>query len=303
MSYFQHAHSPYPLEDTEGRVPYDMLVDFSLTVTPSVYAEGVQLTSMKVTAAFAFIAFETDSGAVAHVFVEAPQSGRIYRLESQRGEGWVMFGPGIRKDFELAPGAFVNADPKALIVEAADALGFNLVINGETYDMPQTLSLVCDGFTQNRVEPLRDLDSGIAVAINVSRDDSVIDETLLTRGLVSGGNPPITRVGSATPDAAGNIDIRVTVADTLEGGTGEVINVPCDNVNVVAFILKTLGIPGCVPSDLLDQLTFSDCGGGLQYELPFDKYLEQFKEDETPCGPEALECESSLGTEDPPIIP
>lgn len=300
MSYLEHTFSPYPLDDAEGRVPYDILTDLSLTVGSDVFAEDVYLTSLKVTSSFAFIAFETSTGAVAHAFVEAPVSGRIYRLEAQRGEGWVMFGPGIRKAFELPNGVSVPIDPKGLIVNEPVTAGYTLEVNGRSYPMPPTLTLVCDGFAQNRVEALRDLDSGAAPAINISRDDSVIDETLLTSGLLSGGNPPIRRVGPATPDADGNIDIRVTLEQGLidAGGTSGVIAVPCTNTDVVGFILWTLGVRGCVPSNLLDQLNFSDCGSGVQFELPFDRLLEKFQDEDTPCGPEAPECESSLGTEE-----
>ncbi len=298
MSYFEHAHSPYPLVDEEGRVPYDLLVDFALTVGPSLFEAGVWLTTIKSTPAYTFVAFESDSGAVAHAFVETPIPGRIYRLESQLAEGWVMFGPGVRKSFELANGIKIDADPKCMIVEANDAVGFNLQVNGRSFPMPPTLTLVADGFTQSRVEPDRDLSTGVAPALNVSRNDAVIDETLLTRGLVAGGNPPITRVGDATPDINGNINVRVTVEPTIDGGTGEVIIVPTDNEDVVALIMKSQNVLGCTPSNLLDQLRFSDCGEGVQYQLPFDTLLQQFQGDDTPCGPVAPECDSSLTTEE-----
>lgn len=296
MSYFEHAHSPYPLEDAEKRTPYDALVDLSLTVDPDVFAEGVKLTAMKITPAFVFVAFETPSRAVAHAFIETPASGRIYQLECQEGSGWVMFGPGVRKAFELEADVQIDVDPKALIIEDDVTPGFTLEVNGRQYPMPSTLTILADGFAQSRVEDPRDLDSGAAAALVISRNDAVINERLLTGGLLAGGNPPIRRLGPATPDEAGNIDIRVTIAPTLVGDSG-VISVPCDNPEVAAFILWSSGVLGCPPSDLLDQLRFSDCGEGRPYELPFDKLLQKFKGDITPCGPDAPECESSLGTE------
>jgi hypothetical protein len=299
MSYFEHAHSPYPLEDAERIVPYDILMDMSITVTPELFTEGVYLTSMRVTPAFAFLAFETpSSGAVAHAFVEAPVPGRLYRMESQLAEGWVVFGPGVRTNFILDDGLLLETDPKVMIIEEDEATGFTLEVNGKSYPMPSTLTLVADGFTQNRVEAQRNLSTGLASVINISRNDAVIDETLLTEGLVEGGNPPIRRFGDAVPDDDGNIDITITSEVPL--GNGEVLGIACGNTRVVGLLLKASGVLGCSPTSLLDQLRFSDCGEGTAYELPFDRVLEDFQSEDGPCGPEAPDCDLELGTNDPP---
>lgn len=302
MSYFEHAHSPYPLEDPERRVPYDIIVDMSISVSPALFAEGVYLTSMRVTPAFAFLAFETpSSGAVAHAFVEAPIPGRLYRMDTQLAEGWVVFGPGVRTNFLLPDELLLVADPKALIIEEPEATGFTLRVNGRDYPMPPTLTLVADGFTQNRVETNRNLSTGTATVINISRNDAVIDETLLTEGLVEGGNPPIRRVGGATPDVNGNIDVSLVLDPTLTG-TAEVITIPCPNPKVIGLILKSQDVKGCPRAELFDQLRFSDCGEGTPYELPFDRILEEFLGSEEPvwepCGPPAPDCAAGLTTQD-----
>lgn len=291
MSYFEHASSPYPVADEQTAVPSDLLVDMSLTVHPSI-KDDVRITVLQATSAFAFVALETTTEAVAHVFVQNPRPGRIYRFDDD-ATGWVMFGPGISNDYTLPENTVLELDPKCLIVEGPDQGGFSLIVNGTTYVMPDNLSVRADGFLRMQLQADRSIDPGTGAedlpVLVISRDDDNIDETSLTRGMVDEPQPPIRIIGDAVPDAAGNLEITVELEESLEGEAGVYV-VPCANTKVAGFILWTKGVKGCGNDDLLEQLKFSDCGAGAPYELPFDKLLEKFKKDETPCGTEPPDC-------------
>lgn len=287
MSYFEHASSPYPLADHEPGVPSDLLVDMSVTVQSSI-VDNCKVTALRVTEAFAFLAIETTTEAVAYVHVERPVPGRIYRFEEQAGSGWVMFGPGVSTPYSLPIDASIDIDRTCLIVDEDDATGFTLTVNGFTYDMPQTLRVVADGYLRAYVAS-RETDGGTLPCIVIARDDDNIDETALTRDMLANPLPPIRQVGEASPDAVGNLELTLELEAGMEGDAG-ISTVTCDNTDVIGFVLWTLGVAGCGNNNLLEQLKFSDCGAGQAYELPFDKLLEKFASGETPCGPEALAC-------------
>jgi len=286
--YFNNTDNPYPLAELDPSVPSDLLVDMALSVDAAIQAD-CRVTSVRVTEYFAFVAIETSSAAVAHVYVQNPQPWTIYQFEAQEGEGWIIFGPGVQREYELAADKELEIDPRALIANEPASGGFTLEVNGRQYEMPASLQVVGDGFIATEADPGRDLATGIAAALVLFRNDSLIDDTTLTRSLVENPLPPIYVFGDALPDANGNIDVNVLLEAGLTGSAG-IIAVPCDNPDVQGFILWSKGIAGCEIDNLLEQLKFSDCGQGKPYPLPFDKILERFKGKETPCGPKAPPC-------------
>jgi hypothetical protein len=250
LLYANNADVKYPLDAFhETAIPNDVLLDLCLNIGPE-YTPIV--TAVRISPYLAFVAIEdeTTGAPLAVAAVDRAQMAVVYPLTlSVAGSGWLVFGPGISREFYSGPVA-VPLDPETVVQLQTVAPLFSLRLNRADYPLANVLSLLLAN------EVLTATVQGNTVYLD--RNDDILEDAQIADLTETPGDEPdlnkyVYSIGGVSPDIDGNIDIDV------EGCLDN-----CEDV-------WSLSIPR------------SDLGIGEYGELPLDTYAANDFQPSTPC--------------------
>jgi hypothetical protein len=270
--YSENSSVKYPLDDqyTED-IPTDILMDLSLSVP---YDAGIiTCTNIVVKSSFVFVSFEGVDYPVGHVFVANPVPFRIYTLTmSCAGSGWIVFGPGVSKEFSIK-GSTAAVDKRCMLHNVTTDKVFKLSVNGREYDMPPILNIATNVNVLSMAET-RTVDSTSSRSLVLKRDDTKFTDTMLKTGLVKFDpqSIPLATINGIFPDSSGDITLAINTEDSTESAylvkamSAGLVPYP------LGFVILTDNMRGCPDAykDLERKIKKSDTGYGLQYRLPLD---------------------------------
>ena len=242
LLYANNADVKYPLSDFhETDVPNDLLLDLSLSL-PAGYTPVVG--AIRMTRYLAFVSIENAVTRVplAVAAIPTPKMAVVYPLTmSVAGSGWIVFGPGIARDYYSGPVA-IELDPATWVALRQNAPVYTLEVNGTPYTLRDYLKLLL----ANNV-----------LSVSISGNQIYLDRN--DAELSAGQLADFTDNGL-------DADMDQKVLKTL-GGIGPDVN---GNIDI--------DISGCYPPCLdvwsLD-LPPGDTGDGEFGELPLDKLAER----------------------------
>ena len=270
--YSENSSIKYPLDDqhTEA-IANDILLDLSLSVPSD--AGIITCTNMVIKPSFIFISLECATYPIGHVMVTNPIPFIIYPLTmSCDGSGWVVFGPGVSREFTIR-GSTAAIDKRTILYNVDTAKKFKLSVNGFEYDMPPILNIAVNTNLTSTSETRTIAGIGSATSLVLKRDDTKFTDAMLKTGLIvyDPRDIPLATINSIFPDAAsGNVDLVINTDDPTE----EVFVVPMKKydgtaMGLVIFTRNMLGCPDAYET-LDGKIKKSDTGYGLAYRLPLD---------------------------------
>ena len=250
LLYANNADVKYPLSDFhETDVPNDILLDLCLNIDP-VYTPVVG--AVRITPYLAFLSIEDQAtGApLATAAVDKAKMAVVYPLTmSVPGSGWVVFGPGLVREYYSGPVA-IELDPETVVQLQTVAPVFNLKVNGAEYTLENVLKLLLANNTL-----IATIDGS---TVYLDRNDAVMTDVQIadfteSNGLETDPGKYVYSIGGVLPDALGNIDIDI------------------DGCFEACVDVWSLPIPR------------SDLGIGEYGELPLDKFASNEFTPNTPC--------------------
>ncbi len=250
LLYANNADVKYPLDAFhETAVPNDLLLDLCLNIGPE---HTPVVAAIRVSPYLAFVSIEdaVTGEPLATAAVEKAQMAIVYPLTmSVAGSGWIVFGPGVAREFYSGPIA-VAPDPETLVQLQTVAPIFSLRLNRSDYELANVLSLLLANSTL--VATIQ------GSTVYLDRNDAVMTDAQIADFTAAPGVQPdlskyVYSIGGVAPDELGNVDIDVV---------GCLMN--CEDV-------WTMTIPR------------SDLGTGEYDELPLDKFASNAFQPSTPC--------------------
>jgi len=210
LLYANNADIKYPLSDFhETDIPNDILLDLSISVPAGI---DPVLTALRIGPSTVFLSIEerVTRAPLASVIVTYPVAAKVYPLDmSVAGFGWVVFGSRVTTGEPYFSGdVVVELDPEVFVALHKTAPRLDLTVNGFPQDITNVFTLLA-GSALVTVTAENS-------TIYIDRNDSVLtEEDILALNAESSEDAFATSrvlftVAGAEPDAAGNIDIRVS---------------------------------------------------------------------------------------------
>ena len=214
--YDSNTSVKYPLDPfTETDIPNDMLLDMSFSLPDT---SVILLTNFVVTDKYLFISFEKDDGTpIGHLMLTKIIPGIVYPVSmSVEGDGWVVFGPGVRRHSLSQQGCGVLLNPSVVVNYVSPESGLTLFINNqEISSFPAYIELAGGGY----LSIIYDTFDG-RPALRFRRNDvsTTLDERRSLFEDIQSREGTIYTIKGATPDN-GNIDIELQTT----GLTGSIL--------------------------------------------------------------------------------